>query len=149
VRLIDLIVIHCSATRPGLIDKDTKRPVDVNAIRRWHRARDFLDVGYHYVIPENGELQEGRPLAKVGAHAEGYNAKSIGICMVGGVNAKGKAENNFNGAQLKTLKSIVYQLKCLHPDARICGHRDLPKVNKDCPSFDVKTWLKEVGLASE
>lgn len=140
MRQINLIVIHCSATPPTL-------DADVNVIRRWHRAKRWLDIGYHYVIKRNGDLETGRPLEKAGAHAEGHNAHSIGICMVGGVNKNGKAENNFEAVQFKTLKSLVYQLKCQFPDVdRICGHRDLPKVAKDCPSFDVTTWLMEVGL---
>ena len=32
------------------------------------------------------------------------------------------------------------------PDAEILGHRDLPNVHKDCPSFDVKRWLKLVDF---
>lgn len=151
MRPINLIVVHCSATLP-----DPK--IDASTIRRWHRAQGWLDIGYHYVIKANGEQEVGRPLEKVGAHVAGHNANSIGICMVGGVNAKGKAENNFTGAQFKTLKALVYGLKCHYPDARVCGHRDLSKdlngdgviapneYMKECPSFDVRKWLKEVGL---
>jgi len=41
---------------------------------------------------------------------------------------------------------IVKELKEQFPKAIICGHRDFAGVKKDCPSFDVKKWLKEVGL---
>ena len=40
-RRIDLIVIHCSATRA------TQR-YTVDDCRRDHRARGFADIGYHY-----------------------------------------------------------------------------------------------------
>lgn len=153
-RSVDLIVIHCSATPPTT-------HVDVKVIDRWHRARGWLGCGYHYVIRRDGELEEGRPLNEAGAHAAGFNRNSIGICLAGGVNAKGKAENNFEGVQFKTLKSLVYQLKCLYPDARVVGHRDLsPDLNgdgvitpnewfKQCPSFNVQEWLNNVGLGTE
>lgn len=124
-RPIDAIVIHSADTR-----KRTR--VDVTSLRRTHRLMGLLDVGYHYVITETGELQEGRSLTKSTPPTLGPE-KSIGICMVG---------TDFTGAQLKTLKSIVYQLKCHHPDARVIGHTDLPS------TFSVKAWLNNVGLAS-
>lgn len=141
MRAINLIVVHCSASQP-------LHRIDAAEIRRWHKERGFLDIGYHYVIKANGDLENGRDLTKAGAHANGFNANSIGICLVGGVNKAGKSENNFNAVQFKTLKTLIYQLKCLYPDTRICGHRDLPKVAKDCPCFDVSTWLQEVGLGA-
>lgn len=152
-RDINLIVIHCSATQP-------KQHIDVAVIDRMHRARGMLRCGYHYVIRRDGEVEVGRPLDMIGAHAAGFNTRSVGICLAGGINSKGKAENNFEGVQFKTLKSLVYSLKCLYPEARIVGHRDLsPDLNgdgvissnermKECPSFEVKEWLNNVGLAS-
>lgn len=125
MRAIDLIVIHAADTRK-------RTTVDVTSLRRTHRLMGLLDVGYHYVITESGELQEGRPLTKATPSAIGPE-RSIGVCMVG---------VNFTGAQLKTLKSIVYQLKCHHPDARVIGHDDLPS------TFSVRTWLNNVGLSS-
>ena len=32
------------------------------------------------------------------------------------------------------------------PQIKIVGHRDLPGVNKACPSFDVAGWLKSIGI---
>ena len=40
MRKIDDIIIHCTATAEG-------RDVSVADIRRWHKARGFVDVGYH------------------------------------------------------------------------------------------------------
>ena len=68
-RHIDLIVIHCSATRA------TQR-YTVDDCRRDHRARGFADIGYHYYITRDGVVHAGRPLHIVGAHATGYNAHS-------------------------------------------------------------------------
>ena len=30
--------------------------------------------------------------------------------------------------------------------SEIVGHRDLPGVTKACPSFDVRKWLREIGI---
>ena len=85
----DYIIIHCSATPPNM---------DVNAkeIDRWHRQKGWLGIGYHYVIKRDGTREVGRKLSEAGAHCIAYNHKSVGICLVGGVDvAGGKAENNF------------------------------------------------------
>ena len=132
-REIDTIIIHCAATKPGM---------DIGAaeIERWHRARGFFGIGYHFVIRRNGKLEEGRPIEQAGAHASGHNAHSIGICMVGGIDDNGKPQNNFTDAQWITLKSLVTSLVHKYMALKIIGHNEVS--NKACPSFSVPKWLK-------
>lgn len=137
MRPIDLIVIHCSAT-PADLD------VGRAEIDEWHRKRGWRGVGYHYVIRRSGALEHGRPETAIGAHAEGYNARSIGVCLVGGVrhgSAGGLiAESNFTAAQWVRLRGVIRDLHQRYPDAKIVGHRDL-NAGKECPSFSVRDWL--------
>jgi N-acetylmuramoyl-L-alanine amidase len=136
LKKVDFLVVHCSAT-------PAKMNVDRNMIDRWHRERGWLGIGYHYVIKRDGTLEVGRPLDQIGAHVEGYNDRSLGICMAGGMDADNKKpENNFTPAQLATLQSTLYTLLIEHPRARICGHNEL-NPNKACPSFDVPKWWHE------
>lgn len=138
----DYIAIHCSASVPDI-------KTDVKAIDRWHRQRGFVMVGYHYVIKTDGTVEVGRDEDSIGAHVEGYNAVSLGICMVGGVDANGptgKPVNNFSEAQFDALEILLKKFKGKYPKAIIQGHRDFPKVAKACPSFSVKDWLKTVRL---
>jgi len=132
----DFIIIHCAATKPSM-------DIGVAEIRRWHKARGFTDVGYHYIVRRNGNIEEGRRLDAVGAHARGYNDRSIGICCVGGVDESGKPADTRTEEQKHTLKNLIEELRDLYPHAQIVGHRDLPNVRKACPSFDVATWLQE------
>lgn len=134
------IVVHCSASQP-------KAKVDASVIERWHRERGFLMIGYHYVILRDGVVQYGRKLDQPGAHAEGFNNKSIGICLVGGINEKGEPENNFTHEQFVALKGLIAGNRVVFPNAEVLGHRDLPGVKKACPSFDVREWLKSNGGA--
>ena len=132
------LVVHCSASVP---DPAT----DAKVIDRWHRQRGFLMIGYHYVIKTDGTVEPGRDEEAIGAHVEGYNASSIGICMVGGVDANGptgKPRNNFTAAQFNSLETLLRALRIRYPKAVIQGHRDFPNVAKACPSFDVGSWLK-------
>lgn len=86
MRTINLIVIHCSATRE---DKDfTEYDLDV-----CHRRRGFNGAGYHFYIRKNGDIKSTRPIEKVGAHAKGFNRESIGICYEGGLDSKGRPKD--------------------------------------------------------
>lgn len=131
----DFIVVHCSATKASM-------DIGVQEIRQWHLQRGWSDIGYHKVIRRDGTVEDGRPLDVVGAHVEGFNSRSVGVCMVGGLSAfKDKGEDNFTPDQWLALKSLLRHLRQCYPSAKILGHRDMPKVIKDCPCFDVREWV--------
>lgn len=130
----DMIVVHCSATQP--LESLGAREID-----GWHRGKGWLGIGYHYVIRTDGTVERGRPEKMRGAHAEQVNDHSIGICLIGGVNAKGKPEANFTEAQMASLRALLNDIDARLPIERCIGHRDIPGVKKACPSFDVTHWL--------
>ena len=130
------LAVHCSATQP-------LAKINAKEIDRWHRQRGFLKIGYHFVIKTDGTVETGRSLEEAGAHVEGYNSQSVGICLVGGINKQGKSEANFTEAQYVALAELLGDLLKRYPKAEIRGHRDFPNVAKDCPCFDVKQWWHE------
>lgn len=134
---VEFIAVHCSATNP-------KMDIGVKEIDRWHRDRGFLKIGYHFVIRRNGAVEMGRTLNQVGAHIEGFNSSSIGVCLVGGVDAtkQMKPENNYTPAQFKALRVLLKDLALKFPNALVQGHCDFPQVAKSCPCFSVRDWLK-------
>jgi len=150
MRNIDLIVVHCSATKPG-------QHVNAAVIRGWHTSnpRNWSDIGYHSVILPSGTLESGRPLTRAGAHVKGHNSNSIGICMVGGLDDVGQPKNNFTKDQFITLRAYLDTLRVMFPNARICGHRDLSRDidgdgvveewewMKSCPCFSVEPWYED------
>lgn len=140
----NFIAVHCSATRPTM-------DVGVKEIRKWHKAKGWADIGYHFVIRRNGRVEDGRAVDQIGAHVEGFNAVSVGICMVGGVKDDDftKPENNFTPAQFASLEKLCRAMKEKYPHAIVQGHRDFPNVAKACPSFDAKGWAIEHGLSPE
>lgn len=133
---VRFIAVHCSATQ-------AKADIGVKDIDRWHRERGFAKVGYHFVIRRNGTVEKGRELDEIGAHVEGYNSVSIGICMAGGIDKNGKSEANFTDDQYHALAVLLHELAPKFPNATVQGHRDFPGVKKDCPCFDVRDWFKE------
>jgi|SRR3990172_535620 len=132
--LTKFIVVHCSATRPSV-------DIGEDEIRKWHIAKAWVDIGYNIVIRRNGVIEIGRPLDYRGAHVEGYNDSSIGICLIGGLDDAGKSAPSFTDAQWESLKLALRFCKRVWPNADILGHRDFPGVAKDCPCFDVEPWV--------
>lgn len=128
MRQITEVIVHCSATPEG-------RPFTVADIDRWHRARGFHGIGYHYVIYLDGSLHAGRSEERIGAHCKGHNAQSIGVCYIGGCAADGRTpKDTRTPAQRKALTDLLGRLKRRFPGIRIYGHRDFAA--KACPSFD-------------
>ena len=134
----DYIAIHCSATS----EKQNFGAADID---KWHRSKGWACIGYHYVIKRDGTIEEGRKESQIGAHVADWNAVSLGICMIGGVDADDmtKAEDNFTTAQYASLITLLKKLKVKYPKAKVQGHRDFPNVHKACPCFDVAEFLKE------
>tara|TARA_R110002153_G_scaffold159309_3_gene311453 strand:- start:578 stop:1009 length:432 start_codon:yes stop_codon:yes gene_type:complete len=141
MREITKIVLHCSATREG-------RDYSVETIRSWHTKKGWRDIGYHYVIQRNGDIQEGRPVAMQGAHVRGHNKNSIGICYIGGVeatrNSLGKwvAKDTRTIEQKASLDSFISSLMSKYPKATLHGHNEFSA--KACPSFDVQKEYKHL-----
>ena len=71
MRVITLLVIHCSAVKPDQTSSAAQ-------IDTWHRKdRHYkFGIGYHYVIRRDGEIEPGRPEWMVGAHCLNHNAHS-------------------------------------------------------------------------
>lgn len=136
-REIKKIIVHCSDSNWG----------DADHIDSWHKARGWKGIGYHYVIlngkrnawsayweATDGMIELGRDPKEIGAHCEGENHDSLGICMVG-------LPDYFTGKQFATLRALV-QAKCslfgIDPSQVFCHNEfeSAKKQGKTCPGFD-------------
>lgn len=135
-RKITEIFIHCSATREG-------QDYTIEDIRKWHKQRGFNDIGYHYVIYRDGTIHNGRDVDLVGAHCEGHNSHSIGVCYIGGCKSDGVTpKDTRTNAQKTSLLSLLKDLRRKYPFAKIRGHNEVAK--KACPSFIVKNEYQNI-----
>lgn len=64
MRFINLIVVHCSATRCDRCYTEHDLTTD-------HLRRGFSGAGYHFYIRKNGDIKSLRPLSLPGAHVRG------------------------------------------------------------------------------
>ena len=105
----------------------------VELIREWHLQRGFNDIGYHYLIRRDGELEHGRDVHEEGAHAMGMNHDSVGICFEGDFR---KYEPSVE--QLETASRIYHDLcRAYSKSLTIEFHRGIdnpcpgPKLDRD------------------
>lgn len=129
----DMIVIH----HVGIPDGDTSAA----AIHRAHLANGWAGIGYHYVIRKDGTIERGRPLATVGAHAEGQNYHTVGINVTGNFDKEIPTP-----AQIHSLEGLVAWLCKTYSitpgPATIVGHRDVNST--DCPGRNLYSLLPQI-----
>ena len=143
---INEIILHCSANGPN-------SPIGAYEIRKYHMlpvaqgGRGWEDIGYHFVIKQDGTVEQGRKLEFQGAHCTGHNKLSIGVCLVGGVDVHGQPQDNFTFLQFEALAMMLRELRKRWPGAKISGHNEY--ANKACPVFDVPDFLKRYGIVKD
>ena len=138
MRSITHIVLHCTAG---------PQTQTVEAIQNyWRKSLGWKKPGYHYLIKPDGEAVNLLPIEQVSNGVAGHNANSIHISYIGGVDSKLRPMDNRTEGQKLMQIDLIKRFKAMYPKAAVCGHRDFPGVKKACPSFDVKSWLKSVGL---
>ena len=127
MRKITEIIIHCSATQEG-------KDFTVEDIDRWHKAKGWKSIGYHYVIHRDGSIHKGRPEEQVGAHCLNHNKHSIGVCYIGGLSQDGQPKDTRTPEQRAAMRALLVKLKQSYPRALIMGHNVF--ASKACPCFD-------------
>lgn len=106
----------------------------------------WKDVGYHFGIEKLDDkyvVLPGRKIGEIGAHAQGFNARSVGICCVGNFDKEAPSPE-----LIYVLKSLCRQLQIEFaiPQDQVIGHRETyalleppQPVAKTCPGsmFDL------------
>lgn len=128
------IYIHHSASTTG----------DAKTFHKWHLSKGWSGIGYHFVILKNGTIEEGRPIDSVGAHAQGYNSNSIGICLVGSFDKEKPTD--------KQIKSLVELLEYLLDKygLNVSCVRPHSSVNSTiCPCFDIRIATDKIKVVED
>lgn len=138
MRQINHIVLHCTATAQSTTVE--------SILNYWKNIKKWKSPGYHYLIEADGTVNKIHPIESVSNGVRGYNSDSIHISYIGGVAEDLTPTDNRTAMQVLAQLDILIKLKERFPYAKICGHRDFEGVNKACPSFDVKEFIKQVKL---
>ena len=141
-----IVIVHCSASGFG----------NAVMVDNWHRQRGWSMIGYHFVILNgnltakkhhsqfDGTIETGRPLDddsdlefdEAGAHALGYNDRSVGICLIG-------QSGQFTDNQLRNLRFLTKLLRAQFGKIKIIQHSDVEPLKPYCAGL---TKLQMRGL---
>jgi N-acetylmuramoyl-L-alanine amidase len=136
MRDIKYIVIHCTDTLPS---------AEVEAILRyWKDNLKWKSPGYHYIIKQDGEVQQLLDESKNSNGVLGFNKNCVNVCYIGGKTKDGKHGDTRTKAQQHSMFDIIVELTERYPKAEIKGHGEFPNQGgRTCPNFDVRKWLKD------
>lgn len=147
---LKFLVIHCSATKVNVT-------VTPEKILRWHTAppphgRGWKKPGYSVLIDNDAKIHEMNANNgdqwitpdEITNGVKGINDQSYHICYAGGIARTGKAGDTRSPKQLAVMTKFIFDFIEKHPTIQIAGHNQF--ANKRCPSFDVPTWLKSIGV---
>lgn len=96
-------------------------------VDRWHKSNGWSGIGYHYFIRKDGSIYRGRPEWSMGAHVQGMNACSLGICAEGDYDK----ETEMPAAQYNAIIYLIEDIHSRYPSAKVVGHREIGA--SDCP----------------
>lgn len=127
-------------------------------IRHWHTdpvskgGRGWKQVGYTDMIHLDGRIERLVPNNgdavvdpwEITNGVKGMNSESRHVVYVGGVGKDGSPKDTRTPAQLEAMERYVKEFHGRHPGVRIIGHNEVAA--KACPSFDVRKWLKTIGI---
>jgi len=98
----------------------------IEEINEWHKNNGWIGCGYHFLVRKDGSIYKGRPENVIGAHCQGSNTGSIGICFEGNYMTESMPQIQYN-AGIELLKYLFNKYGAL----AIYGHKEL--YNTDCP----------------
>lgn len=88
-------------------------------------------------------MAPGRQKTEIGAHVEGHNCGTIGICLLGGycAEADDEFEKNFTPAQAAA-RRLIGEIKRRTATRKVSEPND--NAPKDCPGFRVEKFRLEL-----
>lgn len=126
----DYIILHHTASSNA----------SVEAIHNYHqKSRGWKGIGYNFYVRKDGKIYQGRPEWAVGAHATGYNDKSIGVCAEGNFEAE-----KMSDAQKQAIIALLRELKQKYPNAQIKRHKDFAATACPGKNYPFEEIIKEV-----
>lgn len=107
----------------------------MRSIQRYHLGKGWSDIGYHFVVDQNGAVFEGRGWDVQGAHASGHNSDTIGVAFLGD-------GDRVTDAALHSIANL-YAAACDYygTDLVLQGHRDVGSTH--CPGSRLYAWVKQ------
>ncbi|XP_063287736.1 peptidoglycan recognition protein 1-like [Pelobates fuscus] len=122
------VIIH--HTKGAFCSSPATCSAQARNVQNYHMSsRGWCDIGYNFLVGEDGRVYEGRGWRNLGAHAKSFSSVSIGISFIGSFTKRAPSASALKAAQSlikcgvsKGYIKSAYILK---------GHRNVG--NTDCP----------------
>jgi len=115
------ITIHHTAT-PN--NDSMSMPARMRQMQNYHMdTLGWADIGYHFLIGQDGNVYQGRAENLVGSHTGGQNTNNIGISFIGNYHSANPSSSVMNGGA-KILQAVSKTYGVPINRTSIKGHRD-------------------------
>ncbi|XP_067413336.1 peptidoglycan recognition protein 3-like [Emydura macquarii macquarii] len=136
---VPFAIIH--HTEGNYCSSQTACSNEVKGIQNYHMdSNGWADIGYNFLIGEDGRVYEGRGWSTMGAHAQGWNDDSLGFCFLGSFTNRVPNTAALNAA--KSLIQCAVSKGFLSSSYILKGHRNVNPT--DCPGNAlynlIRTW---------
>lgn len=126
------------SARTEFVVHHSEGPTDqtIKSIQNFHMdTRGWSDVGYNFLVRDDGTIYEGRGWTKAGAHAHQHNTSGIGVCYIG--------YNKPTQAAKRAIREL-YDYACDKAGRTLAkrGHGQLSGNSTDCPGSALLAWVK-------
>jgi hypothetical protein len=150
-RTVELIAVHHTAMK---VEGDKRSGEErMRALYQYHATnRGWGDIGYHYLVDEDGKIYEGKAGGDyvIGGHAYCNNTGTIGVALLGNFEIEQPTQKQLKALQwlladlaekydIDPSKEITFHGKKTMP---IVGHRDL--LSTDCPGYYVYGAMSQI-----
>ena len=132
-----------TSTRRIIIHHTGGADIDASAeqIHQWHLDAGYAGIGYHFVIRKSGEIERGRPVWAVGAHAYANNYDSLGIHLSGCFTNIQPTHYQIESLAL-LIANLCEEYKIPIDGKRILGHREVDLT--ECPGNKLFYMLDDI-----
>ena len=139
---LDHLVLHHTAYRSSRIGGTSVETQSrhMRQLERWHLERGFLAIGYHFVISPSGRIFRCRPVDRMGAHVQGHNRGTVGICLMGDFEHEQPTV-----AALAALSAVRTHLVAGATGLPLVGHREHSGQATLCPGRFLMEYLAETN----
>lgn len=109
--------------------------------------KGYFDIGYSFLIGEDGKVYEGRGFQRTGAHTKNYNDKSFASAFMG--NFDQVLPNQESQDAVRALMQCAVNRGYMSSNYKLLAHRDVrPTLSPGTAFYQViKTWPRYTGTS--
>jgi hypothetical protein len=106
-------------------------------------VRGYCDIGYHFLIGQDGLIYQGRPETRVGAHALNANTRNAGVSFIGDYSNVDPTPAQ-KSAAARIMRSLLATYGIAANRSTVKGHREVGGTATACPGQRLFNRLQEL-----